>query len=50
MQIGQQIEFEGQIWIIRGIGVTNDEGKTFVHLAHLTKKIGIHPVQINVWF
>lgn len=48
------ITHEGQKWRVLSKGITRDDGKTFMHLAHTTNvvtraKNGNVPVQICDW-
>lgn len=52
-KLDQIIELDGDKWRVLGIGVTNDDGKTYLHLASTTRfrqqKNGKVPVQIGHW-
>lgn len=37
MKVGDIIERDGDTWLVLGIGVRNDEGKLYVHLASQTR-------------
>lgn len=41
--------YEGEQWNVLSLGIPNGEGKVLAHLAHPTRKIGIHPVQVFDW-
>jgi hypothetical protein len=47
------IEIEGDTWKVIGIGFTNEEGKTYLHLASTTRfrqqRNGKVPVQMADW-
>ncbi len=49
----QILEVDGDKWRIVGVGATNDEGKTYLHLASITRfrqqRNGLVPVQKGDW-
>lgn len=49
----QILNHEGDQWRVIGIGATNDKGKTYVHLASMTRsrqqKNGCCPIQMGDW-
>ena len=51
--MNKQIEIDGEIWTVIGLGVTREDGKVFAHLSSTTKfrqqKNGRVPVQICDW-
>ncbi len=52
-QMDQVIEMDGEQWRILGVGVTREDGATYLHLASLTRVIkqrnGDRPIQRCVW-
>jgi hypothetical protein len=52
-KMDQVIEVDGEQWRILGIGVTREDGATYLHLASLTRgtkqRNGFCPAQICVW-
>jgi len=53
MKVGDIIERDGDTWLVLGIGHTNEEGKTYVHLAsqtrHRKQRNGNVSVQFADW-
>jgi hypothetical protein len=49
----QQVEHDGDTWVILGRGRTNDQGQTYCHLASTTRarkqKNGFNPIQATGW-
>lgn len=53
-RVGMVVRFDSDRWTISGIGHTREDGRTYLHLASVTRGVtqrnGFRPVQIADWF
>jgi hypothetical protein len=50
---GQGLTVDGDTWRVLGVGATDEQGRTYVHLASTTRmqsqRNGARPIQCAMW-